>query len=66
MAYQCRIGSGECIGCGACEEKPVLEDDYGKPIYAGETYYEIDGDIICRENLWMWAEQFERKARDAF
>lgn len=62
MAYQCKMMSKECDGCGACEEKPVMEDDYGTPIYEGDRYYDIDGEIVCRENLWKWAEEYEQCA----
>lgn len=60
MAYQCRIRGGECDGCGECEELPVMEDEYDVPIYEDDEYYDFDGEIIAKENLEKWAENFLR------
>lgn len=35
---------------------------FGDPIYEGDSYYEIGKDIVLKENLERWAEQFEREA----
>ena len=62
MAY-CKKGVGECTACGACEEKPVMLDDYdGTPIYPGEDYYDIDGTIIAEDNLKDWAWEYIKNA----
>lgn len=64
MAYQCKHGGGECDGCGSCEEKPVLYDCAGEPIYAGEKYYDFgDGDIVRQDDLSEWVKQFLCEAR---
>lgn len=60
MAYQCRIGRGECDGCGECEARPVMEDEYGDPIYEGDEYYDFGGTIIAKDNLTKWVEYFSK------
>ena len=55
MAYHCKKGSGECIGCGRCEEPVrVMVDDFGTEIYAGEMYYDFETDIVAEDNLNEW------------
>ena len=55
----CITGAKECDGCMRCQEPEViLKSDDGEPIYAGDTYYDIDGMIITEEEL----EQYRKKA----
>ena len=51
MAYKCVLGRAECDGCGECEERPAKYDIYSDPIYKGEEYYEIEGDVIHNDNI---------------
>ena len=52
MAYHCEKSSrDECIGCGSCETRPVLYDDYDVPIYNGEKYYDFGISIISTKSL---------------
>lgn len=37
-------------------------DVYKKPIYYGEMYYEINGDIIAEESIDLWLDDFIREA----
>lgn len=52
----------KCTGCGVCKERPVYEDQFGDPIYEGEKYYDIDGDIVSECNLERWAKRYLREA----
>lgn len=63
MAYGCREcdGSMICKGCSYFEDKPMLEDYLGDGIYDGDEYYDIDGEIICKDNLERWAKEFLKK-----
>ena len=36
---------------------PAMHDDYGVPIYCGDTYYDLDGWIISEKSL----EQFKKE-----
>ena len=63
MGYGCREcdGSIACRGCNYFEDKPLLEDDFGDPIYEGDEYYDIGGEIVCEDNLNQWAEKFLKR-----
>ncbi len=60
----CRYSSKECYDCGICEREPVLYDRDGEPIFDGERYYDIDGEIIAydTESLKEWAKNYIRRA----
>lgn len=63
MAMTC-INGGECDGCMECQaEDPVLYDYETEPIYAGDTYYEIMGDIVSEDGLHDYCDQFKRIAQ---
>lgn len=36
MAYRCKLGRGECIGCMDCEEAQIEEDRYDIDDQEGE------------------------------
>lgn len=43
----------------------ALKDIYGDPIYPGERYYEIEGDIISEDNITEYIkDRFGRYAPD--
>ena len=51
----CVNGKKECNACGTCMEyEPVMSDMNGIPIYEGEEYWEIDGDIYSIESLNLY------------
>ena len=52
----------ECDGCGMCNEDKCIIDCFGDSIYSGEFYYDIFGEIVAKDNLYKWAESFEREA----
>lgn len=58
MAYQCKLGHGECDGCGGCEPKPVMHDYNDVPIYEGDEYYDFDGEIVAEESLDDWLKEY--------
>lgn len=60
MAYMCINGSGECTGCGGCNQsaKVVGVCWCGSQIRADEDYYEIDGELIHDDCLHEWAQQY--------
>ena len=62
MALTCVSGAKECNGCMACEGQPLKTDYFGDPIYEGDGYYEIDGDIIFEDNLCEYCERFKQYA----
>lgn len=63
MAYVCIKGSGECIGCGRCEEPAIVTyDDYGTEIRDGEMYYDIDGEIVAEDNINDWLKGHRKYA----
>lgn len=63
MAIRCKLRSDRpCIGCGVCEERPVYEDQFGEPIYEGDKYYDIDGEIVSELNLERWAKRYRKEA----
>lgn len=35
-----------------------MEDEYDTPIYEYDEYYDFDGEIVAKENLEKWAENF--------
>ncbi len=49
----CISGCSECTGCMQCQDdpKPIMYDELEEPIYAGDTYYDIDGMILTEESL---------------
>ncbi len=65
MAQMCTSMTRECTGCMACQNDndPIMHDYDGTPIYAGDYYYEIDGDIIHEDNLTDYCDQFKQEAR---
>ena len=52
----CISGGRECNGCMFCmdEEKIVGKDWCGYDIYTGDTYYEIEDEIIHEDTLVEW------------
>lgn len=62
MAYHCKKGSGECIACGACEDKPVMYDYLDQPIYEGDKYYDFDGVIVSEDSLSDYVDEYKRTA----
>lgn len=53
----CVNGCKECTGCGTCmEQKPVLHDIDGAPIYEGDAYYNINGEIYSEDTLAEYKE----------
>lgn len=65
MAMTCKTGARECDGCMACQESndPVLYDWENEPIYPGETYYDILGEIVREDGIYDYCDQFKREAR---
>lgn len=60
MSYPCRRGGSECDGCGACRQEPEVigECFCGEEIFAGEDYYNIEGELVHECCLTEWAEQY--------
>lgn len=53
----CVNGCGECTGCGKCmEQQPVMNDCSGNPIYEGDVYYNINGEIYSEDTLAEFKE----------
>lgn len=51
MSYRCVLKeSKECDGCMECKEQPKLRcDQCDTPIYEGDLYYYIDGEVYCED-----------------
>ena len=59
MAQSCCNGGTECNGCMSCQEpKEVMKDTFGEPICIGDEYYEIYDEIIAKDNLERWANEY--------
>lgn len=65
MAMICVSGCRECDGCGRCEKESEVIGycaHCDEPIYEGEDYYDIEGDVILHEDcLTDWARQYLKK-----
>ena len=67
MAAICKSGFRECDGCMSCQSNdPVYLDYENDPIYPGDTYYDIDGDIIQEDNIMDYLDRFRRVACEEY
>ena len=60
MAMVCVTAGRECDGCQECIEREIIEtcSICHEDIYAGEDYLDIEGEVLHRDCLEEWAEQF--------
>ena len=57
------VGIGSRCIMGESEEYSVFKyDDYGKPIYYGDTYYDIEGSILSESSVDEWLYNFRKEA----
>lgn len=62
MAMNCVRSRGECDGCGECmSEKPSVVgycSVCGMLIEDGETFYDIEGELVHEDCLMDWAKKY--------
>lgn len=68
MALSCIKGTKECDGCMDCQSnEPVLYNYENEPIYEGDTFYYVFGDIVHEDSIYDYCDQFKRVAnREGF
>lgn len=62
MALRCVSGGKECDGCGECFDDTLYCDYCGKDFLKGDKYYDINGDIYCKECFEKMKSEWEREA----
>lgn len=61
MSFPCIRGKHECDGCMLCEKPAKVVghcEACHEEIYAGEEYYDIEGELVHDDHLREWAEKY--------
>lgn len=64
MSFSCVKGKSDCDGCMMCEKpakKVGICTACQEPVYGGEEYYDIEGELVHDDCLRDWAEKYRVK-----